>query len=112
MKVLHLVSAYPRRQGDIITPWLIETIRRLKEKGLEIVILAPSYKGLTSHFHEGIRVERFRYFFKRWENLTHEETAPDRVNRSLFYKLLVPFYVMSGTLRIVFLCRRERFDLS
>jgi glycosyltransferase involved in cell wall biosynthesis len=111
MKVLHIVSAYPRFQGDIITPWLIETMRRLKEKEVEIVILAPSYRGLATHTIDGIRVERFRYFFKRWENLTHEETAPDRVNRSLFYKLLVPFYLLFGVLKTVAICRRESFDV-
>src|SRR4030067_997644 len=111
MKVLHIVSAYPRFEGDVITPWLVETVKRLKEQGVDITIFSPSYKGLGNQIIYGIPVIRFRYFFKRWENLTHEETAPDRVSRSLFYKLLVPFYVMSGTLRIVFLCRRERFDL-
>jgi glycosyltransferase involved in cell wall biosynthesis len=111
MKVLHIVSAYPRFEGDVITPWLVETVKRLKEQGVEITIFAPSYKGLSNQMIFGIPVVRFRYFFKRWENLTHEETAPDRVSRSFFYKLLVPFYVISGTLKIVFLCRRERFDV-
>src|SRR5574341_68182 len=111
MKVLHIVSAFPRFEGDVITPWLIETLKRLKGQGVNITVLAPSYKGLSNQMIYGIPVIRFRYFFKKWENLTHEETAPDRVSRSLFYKFLVPFYVIAGTLRIVFLCQRERFDV-
>jgi len=108
MRVLYIVTAYPRFEGDIITPWLIETIRRLKEKGIETTILAPSYKGLKNQIIYGIPVQRFRYFFKRWEKLTHEETAPDRVTRSLSYKFLVLFYLIFGTLKVACLCRKVR----
>ena len=111
MRVLYIVTAYPRFEGDIITPWLIETIRRLKEKGIETTILAPSYKGLKNQIIYGIPVQRFRYFFKRWEKLTHEETAPDRVTRSLSYKFLVLFYLIFGTLKVACLCRKEKFDV-
>jgi glycosyltransferase involved in cell wall biosynthesis len=111
MKVLYIVTAYPRHEGDVITPWLVETVRRLREKEVEIVVFSSSYKGLTSHTIYGTRVVRFRYFFKKWENLTHEETAPDRISRSLFYKFLVPFYLLFGTLKVISLCRKESFDV-
>jgi len=111
MRVLHIVTAFPRFEGDVITPWLLETLKRLKEKGIEVTVFSPSYKGQKDHKIEGIKVRRFRYFLKRWENLTHEETAPDRVRRSFFYKLMVPFYLLGGTFGILKLCRKERYDI-
>ena len=111
MKVLYIVSAYQRHEGDVITPWLVETIRRLKNKEVQVSVLAPSYKGLRSHTVDGVQVERFRYFFRKWENLTHEETAPDRVGRSWFYKILIPFYVVSGMYKAMRICREQRFDV-
>mgnify|MGYP001607503557 CR=1 FL=1 len=110
MKVLYIVSAFARCEGDIITPWMIETIRRLKKEGLDITVFSPSYKGLKSHQVYGIPVKRFRYFFSHWENLTHEETAPDRVAKGFFPKILVFFYLLCGSFAIIKLCLKEKFD--
>ncbi len=111
MKVLYIVSAFPRYEGDVITPWMIETIKRLKAEDVAVTVFSPSYKGLKSHQVYGIPVKRFRYFFSGWENLTHEETAPDRVARGFLPKILVFFYLLSGSFSIIKLCLREKFDV-
>lgn len=111
MKVLYTVTAFPRYEGDVICPWLVETIRRLRERGLEVHVFASSYKGIGDQRIYGVPVKRFRYFFKKWENLTHEETTPDRLKRGFLYKLLVPFYLIGGIIRIVWLCRDEAYDI-
>src|SRR5574341_754046 len=111
MKVLYLGSAFPRHEGDVITPWMIETIKRLKAQDVQVTVFSPSYKGLKSHQVYGIPVRRFRYFFSRWENLTHEETAPDRVARGFLPKILVFFYLLLGSFSIIKLCLRQRFDV-
>ncbi|OGC76989.1 MAG: hypothetical protein A2145_03605 [candidate division Zixibacteria bacterium RBG_16_40_9] len=111
MKVLYIVSAFPRSEGDVITPWMIETIKRLKAEDVEVTVFSPSYKGLKSHQIYGIPVKRFRYFFSRWENLTHEETAPDRVAKGWLPKILVFFYLLFGSFSVVKLGLREKFDV-
>ncbi|MEW6684871.1 MAG: glycosyltransferase family 4 protein [Candidatus Edwardsbacteria bacterium] len=111
MKVLHLVTAFPRNETDIITPWLWEILKGLKQKGIDIEIFAPSYKGLGNQKIFGLKVHRFRYFFKRWEYLTHEETTPDRFQRSIFYKFLSLFYILGGIIGMVKLMQRERYDI-
>jgi len=111
MKVLYVVTAYPRWDGDVITPWLIETVKRLSNAGVQISIFAPSYKGLKNQVIDGIRVKRFRYFFKFKEDLSHDQTVPDRMGKSFWYKLIAIFYMFMGSLTILRFCHREKYDI-
>ncbi len=111
MKVLYLVTAYPRDPADVITPWLVETIRRLGERGVEVEVLAPSYRGLPDQTVEGVRVHRFRYAPRPWETLTHDQTAPDRIRERPRFLGLVPGYVAAGSLAAARLARSGGFGL-
>jgi len=111
MKVLFVCTAFPRYKGDIITPWMIELIERLQRQGIEVSIFTSSYKGLKNQVWNGMPVYRFRYFFKRYERLTHEETAVDRFSKGGFNILLSFLYVVSGMIAIARLCRLKRFDI-
>src|SRR5258705_937152 len=83
MRILHVVTAFPRGPDDPITPWLVELLQRLRAAGHDVEVFTSAYMGSPDQTLGGIPVHRFRYFFRRWENLTHEETAPDRIRRSL-----------------------------
>lgn len=98
MRVVHVATAFPRDENDVITPWLVELIRRLRDRGHEAEVLAPAYRGGPGHRIRGIPVHRFRYAPAAWETLTHEETAPDRIRRSPAHAALVPLYAAAGTL--------------
>lgn len=111
MKVLYITTAYPRSESDVITPWLVETIRRLQNRGVEITVFTSSYKGLRNQTIFGTKVKRFRYFFTRWEKLTHEETAIDRVRKGLLNKILALSYLVCGTIAVWRLCRVEKFEI-
>ena len=111
MRVLHIVTAFPRHAGDPIAPWLVELLRRLRARGHDIDVLASSYRGLGDQVLDGIRVYRFRYFPARWERLTHEETAPDRMRQSPLYAVMPLFFLASGMRRAWQLARRERYDV-
>jgi glycosyltransferase involved in cell wall biosynthesis len=111
VKILYIVTAYDRRPGDYITPWLVETIRRLRDEGVTVEVLAPAYRGLASGVVEGVMVHRFRYAPRRWEDLTHDETAPDRVRTKPWYLGLVPGYAVAGMLAAARLARRGGYDV-
>lgn len=111
MRVLHITTAFPREPGDVITPWLVELLKRLRAAGVDCEVLTSAYKGSPDQTLEGIPVHRFRYFARRWENLTHEETAPDRMRKSVLYKLLPFFFVGAGMIAAWRLARRERYDI-
>ena len=111
MRVLHVVTAFPRTREDVIVPWLVELLKRLPAEGYDVEVFTSAYHGGGGDSFEGIRVHRFRYFFARWEDLTHDEAAPDRMRRSPLYRVLPLFYVAGGLWGIWRLARRERFDI-
>ena len=76
-----------------------------------IEILAPSYAGLRSHTIDGMPVHRFRYAPARWETLTHEEGAPNKIRQNPLYLLLLPFYLLAGMLAAWRVGRNRRFDV-
>ncbi|MBA2565288.1 MAG: glycosyltransferase family 4 protein [Gemmatimonadetes bacterium] len=112
MRVLQIVTAYPRDERDVITPWLASTLAGLRAEGIEPEVLAPSYRGSGESSVGGIRVHRFRYALPaRLERLTHEETTPDRLGRNPAWALLVPGYVAAGCFAAAALQRRRSYSV-
>jgi glycosyltransferase involved in cell wall biosynthesis len=111
LRVLFIVTAYPRHDGDVITPWLAEAISRLAAHAVDVEVLAPSYRGCGDQVIGGVRVHRFRYAPRRLEQLTHDQTAPDRIREKPVYVGLVPSYAAAGALKAVRLARSGRFDV-
>jgi glycosyltransferase involved in cell wall biosynthesis len=109
VKILYIVSAFPRHESDLITPWMVETIRRLRARGVEVEVLAPAYRGCASGEVHGIRVHRFRYAPAWAETLTHDQTAPDRVRERPWLVSLVPGYVAAGSAAAARLARSGEF---
>lgn len=110
MRILFITSVYPRWEGDPSASFLVESIRHLRSSNCEVTVLAPSYHGLREHVVEGVRVRRFRYFIKRWENLTHGEGAPTRV-KSPFYRFIALFYIIFGVAATYLECRTIQYDI-
>lgn len=110
MKVLYITTNFPRWAGDAHSPWIVEVIKMLRDRGVAVEVLAPSYEGLSDHSIEGIPVHRFRYCLSRWETLTHNEGAPNKIRNPL-YLLLVPPYMLFGLLRTAVLCRPGHYDV-
>jgi len=113
MRILHVVTAFPRSADDVIAPWLVELLKHLKAAGHQVEVLTSAYKGGGNREFAGIPVHRFRYFPARWEDLTHDEAAPDRMRRSWRYRVAPLFYVLGGCAAAWRLCRgpRGRFDV-
>jgi glycosyltransferase involved in cell wall biosynthesis len=111
VRILVVSTAFPRDADDPTVKWLAEAIRRLRARGYAIDVFTSAYRGGGNTSLDGIPIHRFRYFFRRWENLTHEESAPDRMRRSLFYTILPAFYLLFGSIAMWRLQRRERYDI-
>ena len=111
VRILIVSTAFPRYRDDPTAKWLVETIRRLAAEGYDFEVLTSAYRGGGNSDYAGIPLHRFRYFFARWENLTHEESAPDRMQRSLLYKFMALSYVACGTVAAWRLGRSGRFDI-
>jgi glycosyltransferase involved in cell wall biosynthesis len=111
MKVLYIVTGFPRNEQDVITPWMIESIERLRRKGVEVTVYVCSYRGLGDQTVHGIPVRRFRYCPRRWEVLSHDDTVPEQIRRNKLFLLLVVPYLIFGVFGLRRVLRREKFDL-
>ncbi len=111
MRILHVMTAFPRSSGDVIAPWLVALLKRFQAAGHEVEVFTSAYRGGGGSSYDGIPVHRFRYFAKRWEDLTHDEATPDRMRRSLLYRVLPLFYVIGGMWAIRRLTRRRQYDI-
>ena len=111
MRILHVLTAFPRTTDDVIVPWLVALLKRLQAAGHDVEVFTSAYKGGGNQSFEGIPVHRFRYFPARWEDLTHDEATPDRMRRSPLYRILPFFYVLGGLWGIRRLTRRREYDV-
>jgi len=111
MRVLYVTTAFARNEEDVITPWLTKTILLLRKRGINVEVFTSSYKGLGNQRVFGIPVWRFRYFFSRWEDLTHDEAVIERLKRGIRYKLLLPLYIILGSAGIYRLIRVKKYDI-
>jgi glycosyltransferase involved in cell wall biosynthesis len=110
MKVCVITSTYKLSETDANVPWLVDSCRHLVAQGAEVHVFAPSYEGRGSHVVDGIPVYRFRYFLRRWENLTHHQGAPNRIRNPIYLGVAL-FYILCGLLHAVWFCRKHRFDV-
>jgi glycosyltransferase involved in cell wall biosynthesis len=111
MKALFIVTAYPRHEGDVITPWMGETIDRLKAAGIDVEVVAPSYRGSKTGHVGGVKVHRFRYGPASMETLTHDVPAMDRIAASPAMAALLPGYIAAGSAAAARIAREGKFDI-
>ncbi len=109
-RILVITSTYPRHHSDYAVPWMRETHRHLKDKGNEVTVMAPSFKGLKSHLLDGIEVKRFRYAPACIETLTHEEGATYKVRKAYIQLLAIP-YILMGCIFAGWLAFRGKYDV-
>jgi glycosyltransferase involved in cell wall biosynthesis len=110
MRVLFISSVYARNPSDSEVPWMRESVKRLRESGVEVEILAPSWMGLASHEIDGTKVHRFRYAPRSVEYLTGDEGAATKTRGKPWLQLLAVPYIMSGFVSCWKLCRKGNFD--
>lgn len=111
MKIVYISTAFPRDKEDRVNPWLFETVKKLKEKNLEIIVFTSSYRALKQKEIEGIKVYRFRYLPKNYEILTHDVAVPERWKMGMKYRLMTVPYMIAGIFNSILFAFKENFDI-
>ena len=94
VKILMLTSSYPARAGTHEGGFVADLARRLPERGVLPVVLAPHYPGgLVKEFRDGITIFRFIYFFPlRFERLAYGAGLLINIRRDFFaFAAIIPF---------------------
>jgi glycosyltransferase involved in cell wall biosynthesis len=108
--ILVVTSVYPLTADGNHGAFVREAILRMQSTGARFTVFAPAYEGCASHELDGISVYRFRYFFKRFENLVRDG-APTKLQRQPLYLAIAAFYILLGTFQLFWQCRRQKPDL-
>jgi glycosyltransferase involved in cell wall biosynthesis len=108
--ILVVTSVYPQTPDSNNAPFIREVILRLQPTGAEFTVFAPAYEGCKSHELDGVKVYRFRYFFKRFENLARDG-APTKLQRQPFYLVVAALYILLGSWQLFWVCRSLKPDL-
>jgi len=111
MKVLFILTSFHRDENDVINPWMLETIRQLKSRGVAVTVYTSAWRGLGDHEVCGVPVRRFHYCPRALEILSHERTIPDQLKDNRLKTLLIVPYMFFGLLRLRKLLKREHFDI-
>lgn len=111
IRVLYIVTTFPRHERDVITPWLWTLIRELMKHGVEADVLASSYRGMPGGKLWGIRVHRWRYAPARWETLSHDVAIPEKLRQGLGPKIMIVPFLLGGFIKAWKLARKEKYDL-
>lgn len=83
MKVLFLTHSFPRFIGDAPGSFLLRLAVALKERNVDVHVVAPSAQGLAPRETlNGITVERFRYAPGKMERLAYTGTMAEEVSGS------------------------------
>jgi len=109
-KILVITSTYPRHEQDYAVPWMREIHRQMTDRGHQVTVLAPSYKGLSSHILDGVEVHRYRYAPAAIERLTHEEGATYKVRKAYMQLLAIP-YILFGCIAAAWLASTRKYDV-
>lgn len=105
-----LTSTFPRWQGDSEPPFVFELSRRLANR-FDVVVLAPHAPGAKRFEIMGVlKVHRFSYFFTRWQSLSYRGGIMANLEQNRFRYLLVPFFLLSELISLVFLIKKYRVD--
>jgi len=108
--ILVITSVYPITSDGNHGAFIRETVLQLRSLGIQFTIFAPAYEGSQSHNLDSIKVYRFRYFFKRFENLVRDG-APTKLQKQPLYILVAFLYVLLGSWQLFWLCRKQKPDL-
>ena len=108
--ILVVTTVYPHEVGGRDGSFVREVILRLQPSGAKFTVFAPAYEACKSHVLDGIKVYRFRYCPKRFENLVRDG-APSKIQKQPLNLIPAALYILLGTWQLFWVCWKEKPDL-
>ncbi|WP_434685654.1 glycosyltransferase family 4 protein [Pseudanabaena minima] len=108
--ILVISSVYPTTSDGNHGAFIRETVLQMRSLGINFKIFAPAYEGSQTHNLDNIEIYRFRYFFKRFENLVRDG-APTKLQKQPLYILVALSYILLGAWQLFWLCKKQKPDL-
>jgi len=78
MKIGVITSVYPEFKGDPHGIFVHRLMREISKQGHDVHILAPYTGEKTDYILEGVKVEKFNYFYPKRFQTYYKKNARDR----------------------------------
>ena len=113
MKVCLLTHGYPRYPSDTTAPFIESIAETLQKQGADVTVLTPDTpKFARSMADHSVNLKTYRYFFpRRLQRLGYSNTLVNDCKLKKSAYLLAPFMVLSAILHLLYLHRRQCFDV-
>ncbi len=109
-RLLVLASTFPARPGDG-TPGFVRDLAQVEAIAFDTVVLVPRVPGAARReVVDGLRIERFGYFPRRWEDLA-DGAIVENVRGKRSRLLQVPFFLVFEVLAVRKWVRSHRPDV-
>ena len=107
-----LSSTYPADRQDTQPRFVHLLCANLVEQGFDVTVLAPNAPGLSALQQvDGVRIIRYRYFFRSCESLAYGSGILENLRNSPSKWMLVPFFFLGQAVALARLLHREHWDL-
>ena len=111
LRVLVLATTFPAVAGDGTPEFVLTLSGALARSGAEVTAVVPRVPGAArSEVVDGVRVRRFAYFPRRWEDLAHGAIMPNLRAKPRRWLQVAPL-VLAFQLAAIRAVRRERPDV-
>jgi len=111
VKILVVTTTFPRHDSDDQPRFVLDLCKSLPDNFQQLV-LAPSGPGCDAEGEvEGVRVRRFRYFFKRAESVAYGSGILANLKTRPILWLLLPFFLVGMVASLRKALRQFRPDI-
>jgi len=99
--ILVLTTCYPLSNMDISAIFLKSLYQAMLRTGkVQVTVLAADHEDVDSYFDnqlvkQGLKIKRYRYFFRKWQILLYGDAALSNINRNPLSALLLPPLLLS-----------------
>ena len=111
MKILIVTHSYPRWKGDWSANFIEALCQGYIRSGHEVVLFLPNNPqwARTETDLQSVRVVLFNYFpIRKWQVFGYGKAMHDDLKPSGFQIFLLPWLLISGTIQLARLLRKER----
>ncbi len=111
LKVLFLTSSYPRSKEDNASVFLRYMAEALASRGITIHVVAPAAGRGAAAIEGKIAVQRFQYFFSRFQKLAYGSGMIANLKRNPWLWLEVPFFIAAMLYAALRALHKDQIDV-
>ncbi|MFC2091923.1 glycosyltransferase family 4 protein [Elusimicrobiota bacterium] len=106
MKICFLMTRFPQKKGTSKAIYYEHLAYYLKNKGLQIGVVTPSDADADDFENrDGIRIFRFRYWFKRYQALAYRSGIMPNLKENYLLGFQLPFFLLFFLIKSLYVCR-------